>query len=102
MDWTARKWLVVIILLLVGIGVVATWLGVRAPRGLALLNNFPEFLKGLQNVEQRRIGQIILDSYNEYRSDARNWSLVAFGLLFLSAALSAFRGHFKVGVLAEE
>jgi hypothetical protein len=84
------RWLMVT-LLLIGIAVAIWWLSIRVPRGKAVLENFPEFLKGLQG-EQRRIGSIILDNYREYRADARNWSAVTFGSLFLSAALSACGG----------
>ena len=47
--------------------------------------------QGLHTDEQR-IGQIIFDSYNEYRADARNWSAVYFGCLFFSAACAALAG----------
>jgi len=79
------------ILLIVGLAVIS-WLSMRVPRGAALVDNFPEFLRGLQNDEQKRIGQVIFDSYREYRHDAQNWSAVAFGSLFMSAACSAVAG----------
>jgi hypothetical protein len=85
------RWLIVTSLL-IGIAVAIGWLSTEAPRGLALVKNFPEFLNDLQNDEQKRIGFIIFDSYNEYRAAARNWSGVTFGSLFLSAALSACGG----------
>lgn len=81
-----------IALLLIGIiAIVIAWLSVRAPRGSGLLHAFPGFLNEIDKDEQR-IGQIILDSYSEYRDNARNWSAAAFGSLFLSAAFAAFAG----------
>jgi hypothetical protein len=74
---------------------VMAWQGYQAPRGLALLNAFQELLPKDPNdlhTDEQRIGQIIFDSYNEYRADARNWSAVYFGCLFLSAACAALAG----------
>jgi hypothetical protein len=78
--------------LLIGIAIAVVWLGMHAPRGVGLVKEFKEYLGGLQNDEHKRIGSIIFDNYNEYRKDARNWSAMTFGSLFLSAALSACAG----------
>jgi hypothetical protein len=85
------RWLIVTSLL-IGIAIAIAWLSIHAPRGVVLLKHFKEYLDALQNDEHKRIGSIIFDSYNEYRTDARNWSAVTFGSLFLSAALSACAG----------
>jgi len=89
-SYVPLQWLLAISLL-TGIAVAIVWLSIRAERGLAL-KHFEGFLKGLQNDEQKRIGLIIFDNYNEYRAAARNWSAVTFESLFLSAALSACAG----------
>lgn len=86
-----RYWLIAG-LLLIGIAIAVAWFGINATRGVAVVKDFKEYLDSLQNDELKRIGSIILDDYNEYRRDARNWSAVTFGSLFLSAALSACAG----------
>lgn len=85
------RWLVATSLL-IGIVITIALLSMHPPRGLALVKDFKEYLKSLQNDEHKRIGMIIFDNYNEFRTDARNWSAVTFGSLFLSAALSACAG----------
>jgi hypothetical protein len=77
------RWLIVTSLL-IGFAIAIAWLSIHAPRGVVLLKHFKEYLDALQNDEHKRIGSIIFDSYNEYRTDARNWSAVTFGSLFLS------------------
>jgi hypothetical protein len=88
------SWIVAVLSLITVIAVIARQ-GLKSPRGLGLLNALRELLP--KNAEEehtdvQRIGRIILDSYNEYRADARNWSGIYFGCLFLSAACAAFAG----------
>src|SRR5262245_58572689 len=85
------RWLIVA-LLLIGIAMAVAWFSIHVPRGVALTNHFKGFLDGLPNDDQKRIGLIILDNYEEFRSAARNWSAVTFGSLFMSAVLSACAG----------
>src|SRR6266581_6322265 len=89
----SRRYLLawVIVMLLVIAVVVIAWESYQTPRGSGLLNTLPDFLQELPKNEQR-IGQIILDSYQEYRANARNWSATYFGCLFFSAACAALAG----------
>jgi hypothetical protein len=81
----------VIALLLITAVALIVWKSLETPRGLGLLNTFPKLLLEVPKEEQM-IGQIIFDSYKEYRDDARNWSAVYFGCLFFSAACAASAG----------
>jgi hypothetical protein len=84
-------WLWVVVPLAVVAAVLIVWVALRTPRGLGLLETLRPLLQELSG-DERRIGQIILDNYIEYRADARNWSAVYFGSLFLSAACAALAG----------
>ena len=85
---------VIALLLITAIAVIA-WQSYQAPRGLGLLDALggllPKDPKAVHTDEQR-IGQIILDSYQEYRTIAVRWSAVYFGCVFFSAACAALAG----------
>lgn len=70
---------------------VIGWQAVSTPRGSGLLHTLPALLPELPKDEQR-LGQIILDNYEEYRANARNWSAAYFGCLFFSAVCAALAG----------
>ena len=72
----------------VAVGGAIVWAAYSTPRGTALLSAVPDLLNGLPKPEQR-IGQIILDSYIEYRANTVRWSGVYFGCLFGSALCAA-------------
>ena len=82
-------WLVT--LLALAAVVVIGWQAVSTPRGSGLLHTLPTLLPELPKDEQR-LGQIILDNYQEYRANARNWSAAYFGCLFFSAVCAALAG----------
>jgi hypothetical protein len=90
---TYKRYLLIWVVAVLGLvaALVVGWQAYKAPRGLGLLDTFPKLLQEVPNDEQR-VGQIILDSYSEYRADARNWSAVYFGCLFFSAACAALAG----------
>lgn len=93
-DGRTRKrhlvaWLVA--LLALAALVVIGWLALSTPRGAGLLHTLPPLLQELPKDEQR-LGQIILDNYQEYRVNARNWSAAYFGCLFFSAVCAALAG----------
>jgi len=78
-------------LVLIVVAAFVAWQGYFAPRGSGLVHALEELVPSLPADEQR-IGRIILDSYDEYRGNARNWSAVYFGGLFLSALCAALAG----------
>ncbi len=80
----------VALLLVVAVAFVG-WKAVSTPRGAGLLDTLPVLLQELPKDEQR-IGKIILENYQEYRLNARNWSLAYFGCLFFSAVCAALAG----------
>jgi hypothetical protein len=86
-----RHWRAVGILALIVVAGIAAWLGYVAERGSGLVHALERLLPGLPPDEQI-VGRIILESYGEYRGDARNWSAVYFGGLFFSAACAAMAG----------
>lgn len=77
----------IVVVALAGIAFIV-WQVDRTPRAAGLLKVLSELLQDLPKPEQR-IGQIILDSYVEYRANTVRWSGVYFGSLFLSAAFAA-------------
>lgn len=56
-------------------------------RGVAL-NDLPQ----LYPAENRALGQLVIETYREYRANAARWSGVYFTCIFGSAFLSAFAG----------
>lgn len=75
------------------IAIFAGWLGYMTPRGAGLLNAMRALLADANiSGEEKRVGTIILENYEEYRANARNWSMVYFGCLFASAACAALAG----------
>jgi len=83
--------LAVVALLVIAAIAIGGWEAYRAPRGSAVIDAFGLLPKDIP-ADEKLIGQVILENFREYRSNARNWSLVYFGCLFLSAALAALAG----------
>jgi len=82
-----------IALLVVCIAVYAAWVGYHTPRGSGLLNALRALLGDASvSGDEKRVGTIILENFEEYRANARNWSAVYFGCLFFSAACAALAG----------
>ena len=92
-DPPRRRWLAGLLALLVAAAAAALIArqAYLAPRGSGLVHALPELLQELPKDEQR-VGRIILDSFQEYRANARNWSAAYFGSLFLSALCAALAG----------
>lgn len=84
------SWAILVVMILAA--VIISWQSYRAPRGSGLRDTLPGLLQEIPNKDEQRIGKIILDSYIEYRGNARNWSAAYFGCLFFSAAFSALAG----------
>lgn len=82
-----------IALLVVCVAVYVAWVGYHTPRGSGLLNAMRALLGDPAiSGDEKRLGAIILENYEEYRANARNWSAVYFGCLFFSAACAALAG----------
>jgi hypothetical protein len=96
-DAKSSSWhpaLAVVALLVIVAIAIGAWQAYQAPRGSAVINALRQLLQDIPADEKQTtlVGQVILESFREYRSNARNWSLVYFGCLFSSAALAALAG----------
>ena len=82
---SSRRFVLVLVILAVAGGLGAAGFAAGLPfRGAAL-----EHLPKLFSPEARELGQIVLTSHQEYRSNAVRWSGVYFGCVFGSALCSA-------------
>jgi CHASE3 domain sensor protein len=95
------RWLT-ITLLAIAITIAAAWLSISAPRGVGLVNNFSEFLKTLQNEEQRRIGQIILTTTLNSETPREIGALLRWLVVFVSRVIGLCCRCFKIGILPEK
>ena len=87
LSWRIPVLIAVVVAVLAASALLVPQVLAPEARGVALRD-----LPQLYPVESKALGQVVIETYREYRANAARWSGVYFTCLFGSAFLSAFAG----------